>query len=157
MSAVARTLPRFAVADYAAVQQVLARYCWCADTGDTAGWLALWTEDGTLRGIGDEPIVGHEALKAIPEGASNRPVAGGLRHLFGNLVCEYEDSPDRARARFYNLVSTWFEVGEMSVIAICDARLVRHGEDWLIRENSMSLLPPRGNTPAAEKPGGVGP
>ena len=148
MGAEARTLTRFAAADYAAVQQLLARYCWCADTGDTAGWLALWTEDGTLRGIGDQPIVGHQALRAIPEGAASRPVPAGLRHLFGSLVCEYEDTPDRARARYYNLVTTWFGTGELSVMAICEARLVRHDEDWLIQENTMTLLPVRESAPA---------
>lgn len=126
--------------DYAAISDHMGRYCWCVDGGLSEEWVALWTEDGVFTGIAPDPVVGREALKAVPRSSFDGSDGGKLRHLIGNLHCDYADGNDVVRARFYNFVSTWVSGGAFAVMAICEAVLVRDRAGWLIKRNDARLL-----------------
>lgn len=126
--------------DFVSISDFFGRYCWRVDEGDEEGWAALWAEDGVFAGVMPEPVVGREALKAIPRNAyaSSR---GTLRHHVGSLNCDYaDDSKDVAIARYYNLVTNWAQGGAFTCLAASTVRLHRNGDSWLIgRSDSLTL------------------
>ena len=50
--------------DRTAIQDLLARYCWHFDEGESDAWADLWTADGAFTGI-PEPARGREALRQL--------------------------------------------------------------------------------------------
>lgn len=127
------------VEDFVAISDHMGRYCWAVDEGDAEGWAALWTDDGVFTGVSPEPIVGREALKDVPRNAY-AGAGGKLRHLIGNLHCDYLDGRDTVRARYYNLVTSWIDGGRFSCIAIATVVLVRDSGGWLIKRNDSPLF-----------------
>lgn len=126
--------------DFMEISDLLGRYCWLFDSGETDAWAALWTHDGVFAGITPEPIVGWEALKTVPRDIWARN-QGKLRHLIGNLHCDHESGdPDIVIARYYNLVTTWFQGGVPMCLAISTLRLTRSGTGWLIQRNDSETL-----------------
>jgi hypothetical protein len=125
--------------DYVEINDRLGRYCWMLDNADEDGWIGLWREDGTLVGLGPQPIVGREALRHVPRKFGE--YAGRRRHLACNLFCDYGESRNAIDAKFYNFVSGWSDAGgEASLFAICEASFVREGGQWLIARNMLRLL-----------------
>jgi len=85
--------------DRAAIQDLLSRYCQYTDSADQAGWVGLFTEDGSMDlGMGDPPFVGREALGAF----SSRLRAGGGLHMSANPVIEQDG--DEASVASYVVV-----------------------------------------------------
>ena len=125
--------------DFVAVSDHLGRYCWAVDESDEEGWASLWTEDGVFTGATPEPVVGREALKGVPR--IGQMVNGRMRHMIGNLHCDYLDGdPDRVRARYYNLVTNWVDSGRFTCMAICEVILVRSHGGWLIKRNDTRVF-----------------
>lgn len=126
--------------DYVSVSDFFGRYCWRVDAGDEEGWTALWAEDGVFAGVMPEPVVGREALKAIPRSAF-AGFGGKVRHHVGSLNCDYDDdSRDIVIARYYNFVTNWVQGGAFTCFAATTARLKRHGDSWLItRSDTVNL------------------
>jgi hypothetical protein len=126
-----------ATEDFVAISDHLGRYCFAADGNDPDGWVALWAEDGAFIGIGAEPIVGHAALREI----LRREWDAGLRmrHLIGNLHCDYQGGKNTVLARYYNLVTNWAKGGSFICTAQCQVLLVRNGDGWLIKRNDSSV------------------
>ncbi len=135
---------RLTVEDWCAVQDFWGRYCWLVDEGKGDDWAAMWTEDGTFSGVAPEPIVGRELLRRIPIGAYADYGGGQMRHLFGNLTCEYGENRDVVVARLYNYVTVWGSAPSAGhfVMALCEATLVRAGGDWKLARNDARLLTP---------------
>jgi len=126
--------------DYTSISDFLGRYCWLVDAGDEDGWAALWTENGIFAGVGPEPIVGREALKAVPRGVV-AGLNGTARHHAASLCCDYEgDSRDVVIARYYNLVTNWVNGGAFSANADCTVRLVRNRDSWLLSRSDTVML-----------------
>lgn len=125
--------------DYAAISDHLGRYCFAVDSGDEEGWVSLFTDDGVVTGITPEPVVGREALKDVPR--QQWTYAGGkMRHLFGNLNCEYQGDEDTVVANYYNSVSSYMDGGRLTLMAICKMLLIRSGKGWLIKRNDMEVF-----------------
>jgi len=126
--------------DYVSISDFLGRYCWRVDAGDEEGWAALWAEDGVFAGVMPDPVVGREALKAIPR-MSFANSGGTIRHHIGSLNCDYEEGGrDVAIARYYNLVTNWVQGGAFTCLAASTVRLLRDGDSWLIaRSDSVNL------------------
>jgi ketosteroid isomerase-like protein len=126
--------------DYVSISDFLGRYCWLVDAGDEEGWAALWAEDGVFAGVMPDPVVGREALKAIPRSAFASS-GGKLRHHVGSLSCDYEaGSKDVVIARYYNLVTNWVQGGAFTCNAASTVRLLRRGDTWLIaRSDNVTL------------------
>jgi 3-phenylpropionate/cinnamic acid dioxygenase small subunit len=127
------------VADYAEIADLFGRYCWHVDNGESDAWVDLWTEDGVYSGARPQPVVGREALKAIPRGSFEGSNGGKTRHLVANLHCDYVDK-DTIRARFYNYISNWETQGRNVLMALCEAILVRRAEGWKLKRNHVELL-----------------
>ena len=124
--------------DHVAISDLLGRYCWAVDNGRGEDWAALWTEDGVLTGAEPQPVVGRAALTQNPYRAY-AAFGGTMRHLLGNLHCDYGATRDVVHARFYNWVSTWKDGGVPVSMAVCEAVFVRHGDGWLIQSNHIDL------------------
>jgi hypothetical protein len=127
------------VEDYVAVSDLLGRYCWHVDNGHCDEWADLWTADGVFSGA-KSPVVGREALKAIPRGSLEEANGGKMRHLAGNLHCDYVES-DLIRARYYNFVSNWESEGRCILMALCEATLVRTADGWKLKRIDVEMLP----------------
>src|SRR5271156_2454548 len=62
------------VQDFVAIQNLVGKYQWLVDGGDSEGWAALWTEDVAFSGATTEPFVGREALNnRLPSSAHAPP------------------------------------------------------------------------------------
>jgi bifunctional aromatase (cyclase/dehydratase) len=131
------------IADHVAISDLLGRYCWHVDNGHAEEWADLWTEDGVYSGSKPEPVVGREALKAVPRGSFEGSNGGKTRHLIANLYCDYIDNNDVIRARYYNFVSNWETQGRCVVMALCEVILVRGDSGWKIKRSDVELLPGR--------------
>jgi hypothetical protein len=124
--------------DYVAISDHMGRYCWLIDEGHADEWVALWTEDGIFTFIGGpETLHGREALKGL---AVSFAQTGGMRHLLGNLYCDYGASRDTVIAHAYNFVSKWSPGGAFMAMALCVVTLVRDGSGWKIKRNDSTLL-----------------
>ena len=126
--------------DYVSISDFFGRYCWSVDEGDEEGWAALWAEDGVFAGVLAEPVVGREALKAVPRNAYAAS-KGAMRHLVGSLTCDYDGAgKDVVIARYYNLVSNWLQGGALTCLAASTVRLDRNGDSWLIGRSDSVML-----------------
>ncbi len=94
-------------ADRLAIYELYARYCWALDTGDTAGYLALFTEDaeateetrdGTL-----EVRRGKAEIRKLVLKFHERPDFPGHQHQMAQLVFDPdpEGRPDHWTVRSY--------------------------------------------------------
>lgn len=128
------------IEDYVSISDHLGRYCWAVDEGDADEWTALWEADGSFLSAGREPVVGHAALAEIPR-FTFATWGRQLRHLVGNLCCDYGQSDDVVIARFYSQVTTWHN-GANFCMALCTMTLNRHGDGWLIAVNDVDILQP---------------
>ena len=137
-------MARLTPEDYVSVQQFWSDYCWAIDEGRSEEWAALWTEDGTFTGVAPEPLVGYESLLGFAKGVYSSNGNGNIRHMAGNLACEYGDSRDCVTARFYNYVTLWGGLpGAGSyVMALCEAVLLRSADGWKLRSNTVRPLAP---------------
>jgi 3-phenylpropionate/cinnamic acid dioxygenase small subunit len=129
--------------DRAEVQDVLARYCWHVDEGDSDAWADLWTEDGVFAGVTRDPLRGREALKMVPGWS----LSGGCRHKLVNLIIEYGDNTDEIVVRCYNFVSSWLDDAKFNSFAVARYHLVRRGDTWKIKSNRVRMLLPKGYDP----------
>jgi hypothetical protein len=64
-----------------------------------------------------------------------------MRHLIGNLHCDYQGDRNTVLARYYNFVTTWMDGGRFTCMAICQVLLVRSGGGWLVKRNDTVLFP----------------
>jgi hypothetical protein len=130
--------------DWCSVQDFWGTYCWLVDEGKGDEWASLWTEDGSFIGIAPEPVTGHAALRNVPIAAYADYQQGQMRHLVGNLTCEYGENRDIVKARLYNYVSVWGGAAPVSnfVMALCETTMVRSGDSWKLKENRARLLTP---------------
>jgi hypothetical protein len=88
-----------------------------------------------------EPLVGREQLKVVPR-RSMSAGAGLMRHVAANLHCRYGETRDLVHARLYNYVTNWSKGGAPVVMAVCNAILVRDGDDWKMKRNDARMLFP---------------
>ena len=130
--------------DFVSVQQFWARYCWLIDEGESEAWASLWAEDGTFTGVAPEPLVGHASLLGFAQNVYASAGNGNIRHMAGNLTCEYGETSDTVVARFYNYVTMWGgQPGAGSyVMALCEAVLARAGDGWTLKSNTVRSLTP---------------
>lgn len=129
---------RVSVEDYIAISDFWGRYCWMVDENRADEWVALWTEDGVFTGMGPEPLVGREALRAIPA-ASFAQSGGAMRHAYANLYLDYGETKDVVIAHLYNMVTNWKSGGAFQVMAVCKATLVRDGDGWKVKRNDVVM------------------
>jgi len=97
-------MTRPSVEDELAIRELYARYCWALDTGDTDGYLALFTEDAeaTEETAGGELEVrqGRDEIRKLVLKFHQRPDFPGHQHQMAQLVFE-PAGPDRWVVRSY--------------------------------------------------------
>jgi hypothetical protein len=126
--------------DYAAISDLIGRYCWHVDHGEEDEWADLWTEDGVFSGPMPDDVAGRDTLKLIVRNVGLNP-SGTMRHLSGNLSCAYV-SDDVVSARYYNQVTLWSDVkGELMVMTESVATIVRRDDRWLFQRIDSAILP----------------
>jgi hypothetical protein len=123
-------------ADFIAISDFIARYCWLVDHGEAEAWVGLWASDGVFIGAGPEPVVGREALKQVVE----HVVRSKMRHHYGNLYCEYLGDEATVRARYYNQISQWADGGSLMSLVLTELTLVRNQDSWLIKLNTSAIV-----------------
>lgn len=125
--------------DYVSILDLLARYNWAVDEGDADTWSHLFTENGVFAGTHPVDTVGRNALRQIPLNSGS--ISGPMRHVVGNLHCDYGEDENTIVAKYYNCVSYWHQEGKFAVLALATAQLVRDGDSWLIRRSDNIVLP----------------
>lgn len=93
------------VEDELAIRELYARYCWALDTGDTDGYLALFTDDAEASeetASGElEVRKGREEIRKLVLKFHQRPDFPGHQHQMAQLVFEPEGQPGRWIVRSY--------------------------------------------------------
>jgi uncharacterized protein (TIGR02246 family) len=95
------------IADELAIRELYARYCWALDTGDTEGYVALFTPDaeateetaqGTL-----EVRKGRDEIRRLVLKFHDRPDFPGHQHQMAQLVFDTDPQgrPDHWQVRSY--------------------------------------------------------
>jgi hypothetical protein len=127
--------------DWVAIRNLLGKYQWLVDEGDSEGWANLFTPDGAFIGGLPDPHHGHEELKKIPKLVKDA-FGNKLRHLSGNHYIEYGNSKDQAWAKFYSFVTTWIpEQGpQFFQFSLCNVELLRINGEWKIKANNVINL-----------------
>ena len=85
-------MTRPSVEDELAIRELYARYCWALDTGDTEGYVALFTEDAEASeetASGELEIrKGREEIRKLVLKFHERPDFPGHQHQMAQLVFE---------------------------------------------------------------------
>lgn len=92
--------------DKFAIEELIARYNQSLDRGDYATWVACWSDDAVLDGIG-KLLTGKAQIQAFADQyeGSTRSKINGLKHYTVNILSEIEG--DRATSSSYlQLVNT---------------------------------------------------
>ena len=100
-------MPGPSAEDRALIEELYNRYSWALDTGDTDGYVALFTEDavateetrtGTL-----EERTGHEGIRELVRKFHENPEFPGHQHQMGQFVFDPdpEGRPDHWVVRMY--------------------------------------------------------
>lgn len=113
------------------VEDTIARYARCADSGRSVELAELFAEDGVLAVDGDERR-GRETIAAYLEGnkaslAGSAAGGGRIRHHVSSLRIDFPN-PDEAHATSYFLAITAAGPDHWGVYR---DRLVRQGDRWL--------------------------
>ena len=100
-------MTRPSVEDELAIRELYARYCWALDTGDTDGYVALFTEDAEAteetRTGGVEVRRGREEIRKLVLKFHEHPDFPGHQHQMAQFVYEPdpEGRPDHWQVRSY--------------------------------------------------------
>lgn len=126
--------------DYVAILEHMGRYCHHIDGGEAEAWAACFTEDGVFEGPATPgPVAGRSALTAFAKVIYENSQGGKIRHLLGNMFCEYSASRNEVNAIFYNYVTSYHGEQKGMTMALCKAVLVRNGEGWLLKNNAFTI------------------
>jgi hypothetical protein len=117
-------------ADHIAIEQLFARYCHLVDHGDGAGWVSLFTPDGSFEVAGVMTLTGAEQLASMP-GVVAQQGAGKWRHQITNILAEPRGT-DAAHILAYGLVTDWQDGGKPSSFTDYEIDLVRSEGEWRI-------------------------
>ncbi len=129
-----------ALEDREAIRNLVASYGPLADSGDSQGVAALWTEDGVYVVGGMGEARGRQAIAALIDGPIHRGLmAQGCAHLLGPVAIQLDG--DTATAWGHSLV--FRGVGEAFEVYRVSAnlwRLVRGEDGWRVRRRENRLL-----------------
>ena len=118
--------------DRIAIAELFARYCHRVDHGDAAGWLELFTPDGTFEVAGVMRLEGHEQVGAMPDVVAAQG-GGKWRHQITNIAVDAGDNSDVALVTAYGLVTDWGNRGQSMSFSDYAITLNRVNGAWRIR------------------------
>lgn len=103
--------PGLSADDRLEIQQLMAEYAFCDDTGDAERWASLFTAEGTFVGLGKAPVVGRAALEAFARKRwDDKPEVRRRTHFVSNIVIH--PSPEGATAESYQMTIDKFPDGQ---------------------------------------------
>lgn len=121
------------------IRRTIAEINHCTDTGDYAGWVRLFTEDGAFHMFG-QSVVGREALHAFINADQPEHLRG--LHLTTDSLISFE-ADDRARVRSsFIFVASGEEAGVVVAAGWYHDILVPRGDRWLFLEREAELFGP---------------
>ena len=103
-----------AAEDRQAITELFARYGWCFDAGDVAGFTALFTTDAVYELDGGRRFVGHEQIGGYLSQAAASTWFPGRQHHIDQIIIE--GGPRRATSRAYCTVTQRSVDGSMSLV-----------------------------------------
>lgn len=123
-----------ATEDLLAIQQLYARYNHAIDFGDSAGWAACFTADGTFSSATGN-FTGTEQLTDFAAGFASRLKA---RHWTNNLLIESDG--EGARGTCYLMLLRLGEGSPASILTtgVYTDQLVRDGDAWKFASRSVA-------------------
>lgn len=129
-----------ALEDREAIRELIAGYGPLADSGDSEGIAALWTEGGGYGVGGMGTVRGREAIAGLIAGETHRGLmADGCAHLLGPVAIDIDG--DRALARGHSVVFRHTENGfEACRVAANRWDLTRVDGRWLVSHRENALL-----------------
>ena len=126
--------------DREAIRSLIASYGPLADSGDSAGVAALWTEDGVYAIGGMGEARGRQAIAALIDGPVHRGLmAQGCAHLLGPVAIQLDG--DRATALGHSVV--FCRAGEAFEACRVSANrwdLARTDGGWRVQRRDNLLL-----------------
>ncbi|MEV1241799.1 nuclear transport factor 2 family protein [Nonomuraea sp. NPDC050022] len=128
---------------YVEIQQFYAAHMHLLDSGDTAGWAATFTEDGTFEPPPPRPAVrGRDNLAdASARAAAERARKGEThRHWHGMVSVRPAEDADCVRVTCYALIFVTPAGGESRLhqSCVCEDLLVRTDRGWLVRHRRVT-------------------
>jgi hypothetical protein len=138
-------MPGPSAEDRGLIEELYSRYSWALDTGDTDGYVALFTEDALVteeaRGGGLERKQGRDEVRKLVLKFHENPEFPGRQHRMSQFVYEPDPQrrPDHWQVRSY-VLTTQTRPGEQPTIWWCghvrDVVAKVDGE-WLLREKEI--------------------
>lgn len=101
-------------ADRQQIVELFARYGWCFDSGDVAGFVALFTPEATYELDGGRRFVGREQIGAYLAQAAASSWFPGRQHHVDQIIIE--GTIGRATSRSYCTVTQRLEDGTMKIV-----------------------------------------
>lgn len=127
--------------DHLAIQRLTSDFCWCADTRDVDGIVALFAADGVFdaepAGLG--VFEGHEALSGFF--GSLLPAHEYSQHIIGNHRIDLDG--DTATGTSYYLMQGAIKgTGRISAAGYYEDRYVRTSDGWRLQSRrGVPLVP----------------
>lgn len=124
--------------DYEKIRRLIAEYCFATDTGDTARWVSLFSEDVRWEGGAFGRFEGREAATAYHRAAGD--ASKNFRHVTTNLLIDLDG--DRAAVSSY--VQVYDQSGQQPALmfsGVYQDALVKQGDTWLIKERHLHPHP----------------
>lgn len=138
-----------ALEDKLAIEELISRYNQSLDLGDYATWVACWTEDAVLDGIG-QLLHGKAQIQAFADAYedSTRSKLVGLKHFTVNVLSRIDG--DRAQSSAYlQLVKTTDKGVKIIFTGRYEDELRREDGQWRFSRRRLHQdMPPAPARPA---------
>jgi ketosteroid isomerase-like protein len=129
--------------DKLAIAELIARYNHSIDGGDYETWVACWSEDAVLDGVG-QYRVGLDAIRAfaVAYEQNHRSKSAGLRHFTFNIISDIKG--DEATSRSYLQLTRTGAKGVQIIFTGCyEDVLIKRAGQWRFRSRKfMQDMPP---------------
>ena len=133
------------MAELAALQQVLARYCWAHDSRDPDGLAQVFAKDVSLLGVqGRDAVVARYA-----EGYTH--LTARRRHVLTNFIVLEDGETEAVVQSYITLYLIRDDKLELHLIGVYRDRLIVEDGEWkiLTRDAQMDVPYNPGDTPSA--------
>jgi uncharacterized protein (TIGR02246 family) len=123
------------IADRLAIEDLYADYVWALDTGDIAGFLALFTDDAVFGDTAGNRYRGHAAIGGYVTKLVNSAPFRGRQHNLSGM--QFEQTGDRIGVKAYWLVTKWTKETGAKTIEVTgwsDDAFVKIAGRWLFSQ-----------------------
>jgi uncharacterized protein (TIGR02246 family) len=115
-----------AIEDRIAIEDLYADYVWALDSGDVAGFLALFTDDAIFGDTAGNRYTGHDAIGRYVSGLAARPEFRGRQHIVSSL--RFSGAGERIGVTAFWHVFKWVKATGAKSLEVCG-----HSDDVLVK------------------------